>query len=146
MAKSRILAQSCEKEGAGRPRVEIPLGELEKLASFGCTIEEAAGFFGVSLRTMNRRIEEEVDFARAWEKGKASMKCSLRRKQVQIAMEGNPTMLIWLGKMLLGQHDRVEVEHAGALAVTDVRDTLRSRIASLATRVGTGEGDSGTVQ
>jgi len=29
----------------------------------------------------------------------------LRRKQMEVALEGNPTMLIFLGKAMLGQSD-----------------------------------------
>ena len=29
----------------------------------------------------------------------------LRRKQIEVAMSGNHTMLIWLGKNMLGQSD-----------------------------------------
>ena len=35
---------------------------------------------------------------------------SLRRKQYEVAMSGNTSMLIWLGKNILGQRDHVENE------------------------------------
>ena len=35
----------------------------------------------------------------------AEQKIELRRKQWQVAMEGNVQMLIWLGKNILGQKD-----------------------------------------
>jgi hypothetical protein len=38
-------------------------------------------------------------------KGREDVKMSLRRAQLQLALNGNPTMLIWLGKQLLGQQD-----------------------------------------
>ena len=37
-------------------------------------------------------------------------KTSLRRAQFELAMKGNPTMLIWLGKQYLGQNERTEVK------------------------------------
>ena len=46
------------------------------------------------------------------------MRGSLRVKQFELAMHGNPTMLVWLGKQELGQTDRqqvsghLEYEHA----------------------------------
>lgn len=141
-----LLSSDSEKDPGGRPRAEIPLEEVEKLGSFGCTIEDIAGFFGVSSKTVFRRVESEPEFARAYERGRANMRCSLRRKQISVAMEGNYTMLIWCGKQYLGQHDRIEMEHSGALNVSDARDTLNSRIASLAARIGKAEDDSGTVQ
>ena len=39
------------------------------------------------------------------------MKNSLREKQYDVAMSGNVSMLIWLGKQVLGQSDKQEVEH-----------------------------------
>ena len=39
-------------------------------------------------------------------KGRESLKHSLRRAQIKVALGGNATMLIWLGKNLLGQSDQ----------------------------------------
>jgi len=47
-------------------------------------------------------------FAQAIQKGRASGRMSLKRKQWEMAMGGNITMLIWLGKQNLGQTDKVE--------------------------------------
>ena len=38
-------------------------------------------------------------------------KIALREKQIEMAMQGNVQMLIWLGKQYLGQLDKQEVEH-----------------------------------
>lgn len=35
---------------------------------------------------------------------------SLRRQQIALAEKGNATMLIWLGKQLLGQSDKVDTK------------------------------------
>src|ERR1700680_5065838 len=43
------------RSGAGRKRLRINLVELEKLCGLNCTDEEIAGFFGVSVRTIERR-------------------------------------------------------------------------------------------
>lgn len=45
----------------------------------------------------------------AIDEGKANLHKSLRKKQVEVALDGNPQMLIFLGKAELGQTDRVEV-------------------------------------
>ena len=34
--------------------------------------------------------------------------------KTELAMEGNVTMLIWLGKQRLGQRDRLDTEHSGS--------------------------------
>ena len=41
-------------------------------------------------------------------------KASLRRRQHQAAMDGNPALLIWLGKQRLGQTDKQEIAHDNA--------------------------------
>ncbi len=91
---------------APKPK-EINVALVEVLAAVGCTDEEIAANAGCSVRTLQRR------FAGSIKKGRAKAKASLRRKQYQLAMEGNVAMLIWLGKNLLGQHDAAEVEHTG---------------------------------
>jgi hypothetical protein len=92
----------------GRPKIEIDLKQLERLAELFCTDEELAYGLGISVDTLTRR-KSEPQFAETIEKGKAKGKTSLRRKQYQIALDGNVTMLIWLGKQHLGQVDRQEV-------------------------------------
>ena len=41
-------------------------------------------------------------------KGKDKGRMSLRRLQFEKAQTGNTTMLIWLGKQMLGQKDKIE--------------------------------------
>ena len=48
-----------------------------------------------------------------FERGTAAFDLSIRRKQAEVAMAGNVTMLIWLGKQRLGQRDRFDTEHSG---------------------------------
>lgn len=86
----------------GRPRIQIDEKQLEELAGIGCTTPEMATIMGVSEDTLERR------FAGVIEKGRANRNMSLRRQQVIIANTGNVSMLIWLGKQLLGQSDKVE--------------------------------------
>jgi hypothetical protein len=98
--------------GRGRPRVETDLAKLEALSSLGATNREIAAHFGVSERTIDHRRQEE-EFAAAMERGAASGNLSLRRKQMQKALAGDNTMLIWLGKQRLGQKDKIANEITG---------------------------------
>ena len=50
----------------------------------------------------------------SFEDGAAQGRMSLRRAQLNIALKGNPTMLIWAGKQLLGQSDKQQLQHTGA--------------------------------
>ena len=48
-----------KRAGAGRKPSSIALGELEKLCGLQCTDEDVAGFFGVKVRTIERRRQKE---------------------------------------------------------------------------------------
>ena len=74
-----------------------------KLASKGRTLTEIAAYCDVSDDTISRR------FAEAIKRGKSLMRGSLRAEQFELAMRGNPTMLVWLGKQELGQTDRQQL-------------------------------------
>ena len=89
------------------PRIHIDVKKLEKLASLYVTIGEAASVLGVSRSTLTRRLREPA-YHEAWERGRTSVKIALRRKQIEVALGGDNTMLIWLGKQILGQHEPVE--------------------------------------
>lgn len=95
----------------GRPQIEINWIEFDKLCGLQCTIHEIAGWFNCSVDTIERRVlsEHGVGFADYFAQKRSGGKISLRRKQYEIAMSGNPTMLIWLGKQYLAQTDKSEV-------------------------------------
>jgi len=91
-----------EKKKVGRPKIEINEDQLEKLSSILCTMEEMASFFSCSVDTLERNFADTI------KKGKDKGRMSLRRLQFEKAQSGNTTMLIWLGKQLLGQRDKIE--------------------------------------
>jgi hypothetical protein len=109
----------------GAPRKPIDHNLVRRLAGIGCTVDEIAVACGVSIRCMFKRIEAEPELAEAIEEGRATGKATLRRLQWQGARAGNATMLIWLGKQLLGQRDKTEItgKDGGAIQHEDVTDT-----------------------
>lgn len=90
----------------GRPRKVISAEQVEQLAAIQCSYAEMAAVLGCNESTLTRR------FAQAIKKGRENGKASLKRMQYKKAMEGNPTMLIWLGKQHLGQADKSAEERA----------------------------------
>lgn len=84
-----------------RPKKKIDIEMVRKLASIMCTYEEIAAMMNVSHDTIERRFASVVKEAR--KRGIAS----LRRKQYEVAMGGNVTALIWLGKNYMDQSDKV---------------------------------------
>lgn len=88
-----------EKKSVGRPKIELDEDLLLKLATIHCTMKEMVDIMGCSEDTLKNNFSGIID------KGKAQGKMRLRRKQMEVALEGNPTMLIFLGKAMLGQSD-----------------------------------------
>ena len=88
---------------AGRPRLILDETLIRKLAEIDCTMGEIAACLKCSIDTLER------NYAGVINQGREEGKCSLRRAQYKKAMEGNPTMLIWLGKHRLGQKDEFTV-------------------------------------
>jgi len=99
------------KMAGGRPKKEIDFETLDKLMRIQCTEEECASFFDIDVKTLKARIKEEygVSFSQYFEQKSKKGKVSLRRKQWEVALSGNVTMLIWLGKQYLGQTDKNEL-------------------------------------
>jgi hypothetical protein len=90
-----------------RPKIIIDPGQLEKLAEMCATQDEVAAWFNTSRQVIGNRLKREP-LKGIWEKGLAKGRIALRRAQLQLAMSGNATMQIWLGKQLLGQVDKTE--------------------------------------
>ena len=83
----------------GREKRVVPPDEVYKLAELGCTNKEIAEWFMIKEDTLN------YNFCDYLTKARAGMKRRLRSVQLQTALAGNATLLIWLGKQYLGQSD-----------------------------------------
>jgi hypothetical protein len=94
-----------------RPRKEFKPEIIEALAACCCTFDEIAAYIGWDPATVYRRMQDPKSaFARAYAKGAANGRATLRRKQYELALKGNATMQIWLGKQQLGQTDTPQVQ------------------------------------
>ena len=93
-----------------RPKkYDIETEEVEKLASYGCTNIEIASFYGCTESLLRKSYSEFLT------KGREKGKIRLRQAQWRLALGDkktppNATMLIWLGKQILGQTDKQEIE------------------------------------
>ena len=86
-----------------RPKkYNIDTSQLQKLATLGCTNKEMADFFGCSADLLEKSYSEFLT------KGRAEQKMRLRQLQWRACENGNVSMLIFLGKNMLGQQDRIE--------------------------------------
>jgi hypothetical protein len=67
---------------------------------------------GINIDTLADRIKERtgLSFSEYKDQKKEAMRVNIRKKQYDVAMAGNVSMLIWLGKNELGQKDKSENE------------------------------------
>jgi predicted transcriptional regulator len=84
----------------------IDLKQVEALASMGLTQDEIAAVVGCTSRTLRARADTRA----ALTIGGHKIRASIRRWQYEKAKEGNVAMLIWLGKQILGQRERIDQE------------------------------------
>ena len=87
-------------------KLEIDEDLVRQLATIQCTMVEIGAVVKCSVDTLERRFADVI------KKGQEEGKSSLRRAQYKIAMSGNSTMLIWLGKQYLNQRDSAEINVA----------------------------------
>lgn len=89
-----------KQEGSGRPKKEIDVDLVKKLAMIHCTKEEIASIVGCCKDTLYERFPDVL------REGDEEGKMSLKRKMHEIALSGNVQMLIWLSKQRLGYKER----------------------------------------
>jgi hypothetical protein len=97
-----------EPSGGGAPRkvlTEEGACFIEQWAERGAILEEIAECMGIHRNTLsaphNKALAQE-----AYRRGTSRCNIGLRRRQVEVAMDGNPKMLEWLGRVRLGQKDQ----------------------------------------
>ena len=95
----------------GRTRLKLDYDLIEDCLRHCSTKKEIAGLCGTTVDTLSRVVYRDKkllweDYARPFYAYAAS---TLRRAQYNKAIEGNPALLIWLGKQWLGQFDRQAV-------------------------------------
>lgn len=83
----------------GRDQKIVAPDEVELMASLGCPDREIAEYFGINEDTLRYNFKSFLI------NGKQNLRNSLRKAQIRVAIEGNATMLIWLGKQLLSQQE-----------------------------------------
>jgi AraC-like DNA-binding protein len=94
----------------GRPELIIDWEQVENLCRCQCTEKEISSQLGISVDTLQRAIQREkgCGFADYFAEKRQKGFVSLRTKQFSLAMTGDKTMLVWLGKQYLNQRDKSE--------------------------------------
>lgn len=126
-----MTAKKDRRGGAGGTQPlehSIDWDAFDKLAGLQCSASEMAFFFGCHHDALNDACKRTHGCTLGEYRATRSHsgRIALRRKQFEVALEGNPTMLIWLGKQMLGQADKAEqrVEHV----VRDTREMTREEV------------------
>lgn len=88
------------KPKTGRPLKQLDENLIYELARVHVSQQDIARITDSCEDTINRRFQS------ALQRGYADANLSLKRKQFELAMSGNCSMLIWLGKQYLGQKDK----------------------------------------
>ena len=85
--------------GRGRTRRVVNPEDVYKLAALGCSDKEIAVWFDMAYETLRYNFSDIMANARE------DLKQGLRHAQIKLALSGNATMLIWLGKQILAQQE-----------------------------------------
>ena len=118
----------------GRPKKLIDQKQFEGLCGLQCTTEEICSFFDITDKTLQTWCKETygVNFSVVFQQKRNKGKISLRRSQFKLA-ERNANMAIFLGKQMLGQKDRQEIEMSGGveLSIEERRQIVRDELAGV---------------
>lgn len=128
--KPAIEKKKTGPKGPSKPMTDKEFEQLVNMIRIQCTRDEICDILNMSETTLNRRIKEQgiegVDnFEALYKKHQGEGKASLRRAQWKAAQDGNPTMLVWLGKQMLGQKDKQELSgpDGGAIPI-EIKRTI----------------------
>ena len=98
--------------------------QLEELAAIGLSDKEISNLLGISESRWKARYQSVIT------KGRSELRQSLRRAQIRSALSGNAAMLIWLGKVYLGQRDtsnlEINAEHRAIAITPNVLERLQT--------------------
>lgn len=91
-----------------RPKINIDWAKVDFYLRAHCDGVGIAGILGIHPDTLYLAVQSEfkMGFSEYSAKKKSEGKELIRGKQFQLALEGDKTMLVWLGKQYLEQRDK----------------------------------------
>jgi AraC-like DNA-binding protein len=107
------MAASRARRKTGPKPMPIDPKVVEGMVMVGATTEEVADFIGCSRDTIERRFQSLLN------KTRANSRLRLRQAQYKAALAGDRTMLVWLGKVMLGQKETTVTETRDVTKLTD---------------------------
>jgi hypothetical protein len=102
-----------EEKKKGRPLAVIDWDKVDSMCKIQCTGEEIASVLDIHYDTLQTACKREkgMIFSEYLPQKAMAGKASLRRVQWKAATGGNSTMMVWLGKNVLGQTDKSTIDH-----------------------------------
>ena len=131
IVKNPVVKKKVQRQNGGRKVIPIDWDVVSKCLVTGSNGVQTAALIGVCEDTLYNRCKTDqgVDFSVYLAKQRQKGNSLLLGKQYQVAMSGNTTMLIWLGKQRIGQtdHPTDKQEFNGSLAsLLDVMHLIKS--------------------
>lgn len=96
----------------GRPRKELDWSKLDAVLQYGASLKDCAAIMDCSEDTVEKRIKEKhgILFTEYRSKRMTGVKYTLIQKAIDMAKNGNVTMMIFALKNLCGWSDKQEVD------------------------------------
>ena len=123
--------KKIQAQNGGRKPIPINWDEVAKLLMAGSKGVQVAAYLGIGSDTLYDRCRKDigVDFSLYALEQRQKGNSLLLGKQYQVALSGNTTMLVWLGKQRLAQTDQPlgKQDFNGSLAnLLDVMHLIKS--------------------
>lgn len=97
----------------GKGEIQVDWTRLNQYLELGARLIDCAEFLNVSEDKIQDQIKKYhgMKFMEYRDKKMAKMRLRVMQKQFDVAMQGNVAMLIWLGKQILGQTEKIEQQN-----------------------------------
>jgi len=109
------------------PKIELNYDKLNALLQFKTTIEFAADYLEVSRDTLIRRIKEDhgMTFKEYSDLKRQRTATKLQQKAIEMALQGNTTMMIFALKNLAMWSDKQEIQQQVSAQVEPIEKYLK---------------------
>lgn len=99
------------------PKTEVDFGKLDAMLQFKVSLRFCADYLGVSIDSIRRRIKEKYDmtFKEYHELKMERTATKLQQKAIEMALDGNNTMMIFCLKNLAKWADKLDTHQSGQL-------------------------------
>lgn len=115
--------------------IKINWEQVDVYLQAGSTGTEVSALFGIHPNTLYERckLEQNCDFSEYRSQKREKGIARIRLQQFEKAMNGDTTMLIWLGKNYLDQSEKRNIESIGVTAINIIHTTVDEHGETLST-------------